>query len=156
MIALRFAALASLAAFVAAAPVPWDGGDAYTGVGGGANGGTVYGSPNRGPLGLGPIKAININSGNGGNGGAADSGVAVAGQGGDRITKGKGGKKSKSSASGSAGGNSYSGAGGQAHGGSIYDDGGVSLLNIGTGNGGDAGSATSGSSFGGNAGNIIG
>ncbi|KAG8772584.1 hypothetical protein FRC12_002980 [Ceratobasidium sp. 428] len=140
MIALRVAALASLAIFAAAAPTPapWDGGDAYTGVGGGANGGNVYASANRGPLGLGPIKAININSGNGGDGGAADSGVAVGGEGGDRIIKGtgkKGGKggKNAANASGSAGGNAYSGAGGQANAGNVYDDGGISLLNIGSG-----------------------
>ncbi|KAG8733856.1 hypothetical protein FRC11_001394 [Ceratobasidium sp. 423] len=87
MIALRVAALVALAAVVAAAPTPrpWDGGDAYTGVGGQAFGGNVYGGEGKGPLGFGPIKAFNINSGNAGDGGAADSGTAVGGKGGDNI-----------------------------------------------------------------------
>lgn len=89
-----------------------------------------------------------------------------------RISKGKGGKGGKS-AGGSAGGNAYSGAAGQASGGNIYDAGGIELLNINSGkssglcgaswtncfylgNAGDAGSATSGASFAGNAGKIIG
>jgi hypothetical protein len=101
MFALRVAALVSLAALVAAAPLPWDGGDAYvaccmsscrlltlcsyTGVGGQAIGGSVHGGgEGHGPLGLGPIKALNFNSGNAGHGGAADSGTAVGGKGGDK------------------------------------------------------------------------
>ncbi|ELU38230.1 WD40 domain-containing protein [Rhizoctonia solani AG-1 IA] len=137
MIALRVATLTTLVVFVAAAPTPrpWDGGDAYTGVGGQAFGGSVYGGEGKGPLGLGPIKALNINSGNAGDGGAADSGVAVGGKGGDkwvaREASGKKGSKKGTSAGGSGGGNAYTGNGGQASGGNVYGESGISILNIG-------------------------
>lgn len=63
-------AVLSLATAAFAAPVSkrWDGGDAYTGVGGSAKGGNAAtGSGNRG--GLGGLSVLPIASGNGGDGG---------------------------------------------------------------------------------------
>ncbi|KAJ3560970.1 hypothetical protein NP233_g10490 [Leucocoprinus birnbaumii] len=144
-----------------------DSGNSYSGAGGTALGGSVRGNENTGLLGLlgGDGSLLNIGSSahilrrvvpygadsypeNAGTGGDADSGASKSSIGG-----GRGGGKHGWSHSGSHGHgssslvnsvNSYSGAGGNANGGDIESPGG--LINLWSENGGDGGSASSGSS----------
>ncbi|WRT66234.1 uncharacterized protein IL334_003187 [Kwoniella shivajii] len=141
-------AVLSLASMVLAAPIASpDGGSAYTGVGGQANGGSVSRVDSAGLLNL---DILNIGSNNAGNGGSANSGSALGGAGGAGCTLGD-------IIGGGNGGSAYTGAGGQANAGNVVEQsyGGllnIHALNIGSGNAGNGGSANSGSAAGGNSG----
>ncbi|EIW70771.1 hypothetical protein TREMEDRAFT_17923, partial [Tremella mesenterica DSM 1558] len=118
-----------------------DGGaNAYTGVGGQANGGNLYksGSSTNHDL---PLDMLNTLSGNAGNGGDASSGNAYGGY--VSTTKRDGGA------------NAYTGVGGQANGGNLYDsstgnhNSPLDILDTLSGNAGHGGDASSGKAFGG-------
>lgn len=150
------------------------GGDAYTGVGGQANGGTTYRAGNR--LGL---DVLNVGSNNAGDAGKAASGAALSGAGGDSASSQSEYLYNLTPADQPSrlsevldldlikrhdGGDAYTGVGGQANGGTIYrapDNSALGrilpdlhILNINSGNAGDGGDASSGSALGGEGGNV--
>jgi len=158
--------LAIISSTAIAAPLPWDGGNAYTGAAGDAAGGAanaqspadagtlnvVQPTSDYGLFGLGSLgNGFLAGDSRGGDGGRAVSGNAKGGNGGDRLTA----AGAQNSEGGSAGGDAFSGAGGNTAGGG--DNGyGAGLYNIfGGSGGGNGGDSDSGSATGGGAGDEI-
>ncbi|KAF8624899.1 hypothetical protein AX15_005767 [Amanita polypyramis BW_CC] len=146
-------ALVTLAAMaiVSGAPAPWDrnkvsstqNGNAYTGPGGQASGGSISMGAGNAPAnrilgGLLAMPLINILSNNAGDGGDASSGDGLANLGHRGLHREQ--KLSQSSSIS----NAYTGAAGNAMGGSV--NGPIGLINLMSNNAGDGGDATSGNS----------
>ncbi|KAK2462074.1 hypothetical protein APHAL10511_006537 [Amanita phalloides] len=117
---------------ISAVPTPWEPNTAYSGSGGHATGGSVIDESTTDVIQrLLAALRINIGSNNAGNGGHGTSGLSSAAAASRVVRREKGIT-------------SYSGAGGEANGGTF--DGIIGLINIGSNNGGNAGTADSGPS----------